>query len=182
MEKSKKLVVMLGSPNPNSISEKVAMEFVKGAEEAGYTAKIYNIDNLNVKGCKGCGSCRKNDIDCVIDDDLKAYFKDLHSCDALLVTAPNYYSQIAGPMITFMNRHYCLNRADKTSRLESGKKLAGIFAQGAPEDYPKYPATYDWYLGTFASKGMENVGKIIVGGNSDLEKKCQEAYELGKSL
>lgn len=178
-----KLVAVLGSNRNGSVSERVALKFIDGAKSVGYDeVVIFKINEMNIKGCVGCGSCRKNDTDCVILDDMQKYFAELKSCDALLVTAPNYYSQISGQMMTFMNRHYCFTRADRTQRLKSGIKLAGIFSQGADEEYPKYPSTYEWYMSTFTSKGMLNCGMIIIGGNSNMNQKLDEAYELGKKL
>ncbi|MBQ8297413.1 MAG: flavodoxin family protein [Ruminococcus sp.] len=178
-----KLIAVLGSNRPGSVSERAAKHFIDGAKAAGYDeVRVFSANDMNIRGCRGCGSCRKNDTDCVIEDDFAKYLSELKSCDALLVTAPNYYSQVAGPMMTFMNRHYCLTRKDKTQRLRPGIKVTGIFAQGAPEDYPKYPSTYEWYMGTFAGKGMENCGMLIIGGDSDIARKLDEAYEMGRSL
>ncbi len=180
-----KLVVVLGSSRKDSQSKKVAEAVIKGAKEKGAEVVIYEENNMKVRGCVGCGSCKKNNTDCVIDDDMRSYFKDLHQCDALLLTAPNYYSQVAGHMITFMNRHYCLMTSDHASRLKPGIKLVGIFAQGAPLGIEQYLRNYDWYLKTFANYGMEIVDTLVIGGNSDLSPEgevMKKGYELGKSL
>lgn len=178
-----KLVVVLGSGRTGSLSERAAKRFIEGAKTVGYDQiVVFRANDMNIKGCKGCGECRKNDIDCIIDDDFGNYLKELKSCDALLVTASNYYSQVCGQMITFMNRHYCLSRPNKTQRLECGKKIYGIFAQGAPEDYPKYPSVYEWYMNTFSGKGMDLNGFFIIGGDSDISAKLEEAYNAGKTI
>ena len=175
----KKLVVVLGSPREGSVSTMLADEAIRGAKEAGYEVVTYDAWEMNIKGCKGCGCCRAGGIDCVIQDDMQAYWKDLHTCDALLVTAPNYYATVAGHVITFMNRHYCLTNADRTERLKPGIKFGAIFTQGAPEGFDsKYKENYDWFVGTFTSKGMELAGEIIAGGGSDLETKKKEAYSM----
>lgn len=180
-----KITVVLGSPRDRSISTQIAMKLIEGAKDAGHKVKIYRVNEMELSGCYGCGCCRKYDTDCVIEDDMEAYYQDLRESGALVVTAPNYYSQPAGPMITFMNRHYCLSDKDKKSRLQPGIKLVGIFAQGAPADYEKYLPHYDWYLGTFLSRDMEFAGRIIAGGDSDVSEDSeimQKAYALGKSL
>lgn len=175
----KKLVVVLGSPRTGSVSTMLANEAVRGAKDAGYEVITYDAWDMNIKGCMGCGGCRTNGTDCVIQDDMQAYFKDLYTCDALLVTAPNYYATAAGHMITFMNRHYCLTNADRTQKLKPGIKFGAIFTQGAPEGMnPKYQENYDWFVETFTGKGMELVGEIVAGGKSDMEAKKKEAYAM----
>lgn len=177
-----KITMVLGSPREDSISTKMAESFAKGAEENGHEIVTYKINEMDVMGCQACGCCRKYDTDCVIEDDLEEYFEDLRESGALVVTAPNYYSQVAGPMITFMNRHYCLMDKDKNPRLEYTKKVYGFFAQGAPEGFERYMPNYEWYMSTFTTKNME-LGKLLIcGGNSDVEAFIKEAYELGKKL
>lgn len=176
-----KLIAMLGSSRKDSVTEKLAEKVMEGVKDAGGEVVVYHVNDRNIKGCRGCGACRKKGTDCVLNDDMKEYFEELRSADALLVSSPNYFSQVTGPMITFMNRHYCLSNPDHTSRLEPGKKLVGVFAQGAPEGMAKYEEHYDWYLSVFA-RHMELAGKLVAGGNSDLEALMKEAYETGKNL
>lgn len=177
-----KITMVLGSPRSNSISTQLAMRFADGAKEAGHDVSIYNINEMDIMGCQACGCCRKYDTDCVIDDDMEGYFKELRESGALVITSPNYYSQIAGPMITFMNRHYCLLDKDRNPRLEDRKKLFAFFAQGAPEGNEKYISNYEWYTETFTTKNMELVKLLTAGGNSDMGSLLTEAYEAGKKL
>ncbi|MDD7389063.1 MAG: flavodoxin family protein [Lachnospiraceae bacterium] len=179
-----KLVAVLGSSRPDAVSTKIAECVMKSAEEAGCEVVVFHANDMNMKGCRGCNACRKNGTDCVMKDDMQQYFRELHTCDALLLTAPNYCSQVAGPMITFMNRHYCMSKPDHTSRLEPGKKLIGIFSQGAPEGIDRYEANYDWYLSIF-ERHMELTGKIVAGGNSDLSENgsiMTKARQLGRRI
>ncbi len=181
----KKLVAVLGSSRAQSASKKVAMEIIRGAKENAYEVVIYETFQMELKGCIGCGSCRRNGTDCIIHDGMEDYYNELHHCDALLITSPNYYSQVSGQMITFMNRHYCMTNQDRSSRLQPGIQLIGVFAQGAPENYEKYQANYDWYLSLFTAKGMELAGKIVVGGDSDLKENgaiMKKAFSIGKNL
>ena len=38
---------------------------------------------MNLRGCQGCGICKRERIDCVLEDDLKPYWAQLHTADAL---------------------------------------------------------------------------------------------------
>ena len=181
----KKLVTVLGSSRGESLSARVAQRVMEAAAENGYETKVYYPGLMSIKGCLGCGACKRADTDCVIADDMQAYFKDLHTCDALLVAAPNYYGQVAGHMITFLNRHYCLLGPGRTLRLKPGIRLAGIFAQGTPASVPVYQPGYDWYMECFRQLGMESVGSIIIGSGSDLTQDgdvMKRAYEIGRAL
>lgn len=177
-----KITMVLGSPREESISTKMAMRFAEGAMENGHEVKTYNINEMDVMGCQACGCCRKFDTDCAVEDDMADYFEDLWESDALVVTAPNYYSYVAGPMITFMNRHYCLCDKDKNPRFTEPKKIYGFFAQGAPEGFERYMPNYEWYMGVFEKLGFTLENMIIAGGNSDFDAMYEAAYEAGIAL
>ena len=164
---SKKLTVMLGSPRQQSVSTDAAERIMEAANRAGFEVVEYNVNKMDFSGCQGCGMCRANDTDCIVEDDFLEYLDDHKTSDALIITAPNYYSHIAGPMVTFMNRHYCMFDKDRKPRLEKKIKVFGIFSQGAPAPNEKYEESYDWYMGIFEKLGMENLGHVTIGGNSD---------------
>lgn len=178
----KKVVSVMGSPRRESRSAQVAEAVITGIQQGSSIVIEYDVNKLDFSGCQACGLCRKEGTDCVIEDDFQDYLEDMKNADILLLAAPNYFSNIAGPMITFMNRHYCLNDKDGNNRLPSGKKVFCIFSQGAPESYTEYEALYSTYMKTFEKLGFENAGHIVVGGDSDIEALSAKAEEIGKAL
>ncbi len=179
---SKKMTVMLGSPRKQSVSSDAAEQIMTAANRAGFDIVEYNVNNMEVAGCQGCGMCREKGTDCIIEDDFSEYLKDLSASDVLIVTAPNYYSHIAGPMVTFMNRHYCLFDKDRKPRLQKKIKVFGIFSQGASAPREEYEQAYDWYMSIFEKLGMENLGHITIGGNTDQDAVHKELSKLGETL
>jgi multimeric flavodoxin WrbA len=179
-----KVVAVLGSPHETGFSSTLAREVLRGAADAAHQVVIYEMNKMNVKGCQGCQHCKDNNADCIVQDDLEPYWKDLHECSALLVSGPIYASQVCGPMITFMNRHYSLLDREWKVRLHPGIKLVGVFSQG--NDDPKaYKAQYDWYLGDFQNRDMVLVDTLIHAGDQLLMpdgEQMQRAYRIGRSL
>lgn len=181
-----KVIVVTGSPRKESISTRIARRIAQGAQENGHEIVYYDINNLNVRGCQSCYVCKNTGSDCVLKDDLLPYWKDLHECGALIVAAPNYASNVCGPMLTYMNRHYCLLDKQWNTKLEPGKiKLIGVFAQGRADSYDVAEKNYDWYLGDFLNRKMVLVEKIVATSTTDMTEDgamLQHAYELGKAL
>jgi len=179
-----KVVAVFGSPHKNGPSATIANEVLRGAREAGHEVVEYHLNDMNVKGCQACGTCKKNKVDCIVQDDLAPYWKDLHECGALILAAPNYCSQVSGPMITYMNRHYCLITADGV-RVHPGIKLVGIFAQGAKDRYESAEKAYDWFLKDFQNRDMVLHAKIVHTSADSLEADgeiMKNAYAAGRSL
>ena len=179
-----KVVAVLGSPHADGPSSVIAREVLRGAKDAGHEVVEYVINDMNLRGCQACGTCKAQKVDCILQDDLQPYWKDLHECGALVVAAPNYCSQVSGPMITYMNRHYCLITKDGV-RVHPGIKLVGIFSQGAGQRYESAEKAYDWFLHDFQNRDMVLHAKIVHTGADSLEADgeiMKQAYEAGRSL
>ena len=182
-----KVIAVLGSPQENGPSSTLAMEAIRGAKDAGHKVVIYELNKMNVQGCQGCGYCKANDKDCRLEDDLAPYWKDLHEAGALIVSAPNYCSQVCGPMITYMNRHYCMilfKEEGAVCRLHPGIKLIGIFSQGNG-DPEAYMDNYMWYLNDFCNRDMKLQKVLVHTRGTELAAGTglmQEAYEAGNAL
>jgi multimeric flavodoxin WrbA len=177
------VIVVMGSPRRNGKTAALVREVVRGAEAAGHTVKQYDVNDMNVRGCQGCRECRNRGTDCILDDDLKPYWRDLHEAGALVVAAPNYAATVCGPMITYMNRHFCILDPNGKSRLRPGLRLIGLFSQGNP-DREKYLGAYDWYLKDFEHRDMVRHGVVINAGRSpDADpEQLTLAYRLGNTL
>lgn len=179
-----KVVVVTGSPHKDGPSIAITNELIAGAREAGHEVVVYDVNAMALRGCQGCRFCKENDVDCILQDDLAPYWKDLHECGALVVSAPNYCSQVCGPMITYMNRHYCIIRGDGKVRVHPGIKLVGIFSQGRA-NLEEYLPVYNWFLGDFENRDMVRAGLLVHsprGTEEEFRAAMKKAYELGRSL
>ena len=130
-----KVIAVMGSPRKGGRSDAVCERVLQGARDGGHEVVVYRVNDMNLRGCQGCGYCKDNNHDCILATDLKPYWKDLHEAGVLVLSAPNYCSRICGPMITYMNRHCCLigrNENGGFVRVHPGIKLIGVFSQGAP--------------------------------------------------
>jgi multimeric flavodoxin WrbA len=179
-----KVVAVLGSPRENSHSSALARRVLDGARDAGHEVVEYEINKMNVRGCQACRTCKEQLVDCILADDLQPYWPALHEAGALVVSAPNYCSTINGPMITYLNRHYCLIGGDGVVRVHPGIKLVGVFSQGNP-DPERYADVYDWYLRDFQNRKMVLVDKIVHSSRMPQEQAealMERAYRVGLSL
>jgi multimeric flavodoxin WrbA len=179
-----KVVAVLGSPHESGASATVARRVLDGARAAGHEVVEYEINKLNVRGCQACGTCKRDLVDCIQEDDLQPYWNELHACGALLVAAPVYAGTINGPMISYMNRHYCLIGGDRKVRVHPGIKLVGVFSQGNP-DLARFDAAYDWYLHDFQNRDMVLVGKLVHSPRmpqEQIDALMERAYQVGLTL
>lgn len=178
-----KVLAIKSSPrikgNTNSIIDKI----VQGAEESGHVIIPYNLNEMHVKGCQACRTCKEKGVDCIIKDDLKDYWDKLKTADVLIMGSPVYMYTFCGPLKTFIDRHYCTKDKNMKSRLEPGKKVIMVYSQ-ANSDEDAYKDNFNVLDQYFKTHKMEVQTIVHCGHNhaSENEELMQMAYELGKSL
>jgi len=143
------IVCITGSPRKNGNSSTLIQHVTNIAEDANATVKSYSLNQLSYKGCQACMSCKGKTENCIVKDDLTEVLSAIHDCDLLVLASPVYFGDITAQMKGLIDRTYSFlvpnfMQKDKPSRLESGKSLLFIIAQGQPDEtmfadiYPKY--------------------------------------------
>lgn len=180
------IIAVKGSPRRKGDSNKLIDEVLRGARDAGHTVTEYFVQDMNLKGCQACYACKNPDRagKCALRDDLQPYWEQLAQADALVLGAPIYAGSICGPMISYMNRHYCLLDKDWNVHLKPGIKVIGVFTQGAGDE-KLYEDRIDWFLSDFERRNMVVVDKMIRTGAMSAEENdamLRRAYEDGLHL
>lgn len=89
---SKRVLVISTSLRPDSNSEALADEFVRGATEAGHEVEKLSLRGKDIRFCRGCLACGKLGK-CVIDDDMNPIICKMHDADVIAFATPIYYGE-----------------------------------------------------------------------------------------
>lgn len=101
-----KVLLVNGSPNAKGCTYTALSEIAKILEEQEVETEIFHIGNKPVRGCIGCGGCRKNpDSHCVFNDDILNQLVDkVKEADGYVFGSPVYYASPNGAMLAVMDR------------------------------------------------------------------------------
>ena len=175
-----KILGVLCSCRPGSVSGRYVKEMLRGAEQAGHETSLFKL-NQNLHGCTGCHACKNGAEGCVQKDVLKPYFDALPDADVVILGAGIYMGYPQGEAWSFMNRHFCLHKTLRGEcRIPAGKQLISVFAQGAP-DNPGYRQNYEALLLPFDGWGFVRKPVIVLSGGLT-DARLEEAFALGQSL
>ena len=100
---SKKVLIISGSPRKGGNSDLLCDEFMRGALEAGHTAKKVRLQELKIGGCRACYGCRNTGV-CVQKDDMAALLEKLVQTDVIVLATPVYFYSMDGQMKTMIDR------------------------------------------------------------------------------
>lgn len=178
-----KILVLESSGNRAGSSNMLASAFIRGAEEAGHMAMVYDVLQADIRPCTGCGACGMAG-DCVLDDDFEKDLKGLiREADMLAFVMPVYYYNFPAQLKVVVDRFYSFTPELK----EMGKKavLLAVAADDAAGDVFDVPKAYFAKLCDYMH--FEDCGMVLGGSCGTPEMTAasgyvEKAYELGRSL
>lgn len=181
---SRKIVILNGSPRRNGNTSSLVKSFTEGAESAGHTVTEFFLQDMNIRGCRGCfGGHSSQDSPCVQKDDMDKIYPAVKESDVVVLASPLYYWNMSGQLRTAVDRLFAIEEGDGNLLRGQGRSSALLMAaEGSGfEDVLLY---YDHLTEHLK---WQNLGHVLAGGNGDIgdidgKPEIKEAYELGKSI
>lgn len=178
---SKHILVISTSPRKGGNSDRLADEFVRGAQAAGNSVEKICLYDKTIHFCKGCLTCQ-NTQRCVIHDDADAIAQKMLTADVIAFATPIYYYEMCGQMKTMLDRANPLYSSDYQFRdiylLAAAAEEEPSTMDGAINGLQGWIACFEKarLAGTVFGGGVSTVGEIQ--GHPALKK----AYKMGAAI
>jgi multimeric flavodoxin WrbA len=180
------ILAINGSPRKMGNTSTILEGILEGSRDVGADTTHVRLDEINLKGCMGCLTCRKNPGFCKRKDEFSPYLEAMKTCDGLVVGCPIYMYHVSGQMKIFVDRIYSfyINREDGgyDSALPGGKRFAFVTSQGHPNP-ERFKRVIRWLGGMVGGLGMETVGEIVhVNSQVKPAREDRELMELARQI
>ncbi len=180
---SKNVLVLMGSPRKRGNTDRLADEFIRGAQEVGHQVEKIDLKDRKVNGCLGCGACQRNGGSCVQKDDMVEIYEKWLAADVVVLASPVYFYTWSAQMKAALDRTFAIEQAVKDTTFYL------ISAAAAPtEDYMGLMLeSFRKYVLCFRAGGNQEGGYVFglgtnapgdVAGSDAMTK----AYEMGRAL
>lgn len=134
MKKSKKVLVLLGSPRRKGNSAVLAGAIAAGARAAGAAVETLYLHGLTIAPCKACMACRKpRSKGCSIDDDMQPIYRKMLEADAWVLASPVYWFTLSAQLKLWMDRCFALPAYGKDPF--AGRRIALALAYGGEDPF-----------------------------------------------
>ena len=187
-----KVVGFIGSPRKKGNTTTIVNEVLRGAQEAGAETKVFNLNQLSIRGCQGCYKCQTPEGKCVQKDDMAPLYDEIYSADAIVIGTPVYMCQVTGQTKTFIDRLFAFlylkdGKPGNFRNKLKGKTTVTVFSQGQP-DTSLFASNFDLTEGVLSFVGFKVQERIVAGGmRSEDDAKgntaiLEKAYAAGIGL
>ncbi|MFX1259356.1 MAG: flavodoxin family protein [Promethearchaeota archaeon] len=180
------IIGIVGSPRVEGNTQKLIEIMLESGAENGAETKIFNLNEMDIKGCQSCYHCKTTDEGCAVKDDMIQLFEEIKQSDAVIIGSPIYFGQISGQLKIFIDRHFSQIGRDFKSKLGT-RDLVLVFTHGNPnsELFKPYIDTTSRIFRMMGYKLQDTIiapGLRQIGAIHKEEKLVQKAKEIGAKL
>jgi multimeric flavodoxin WrbA len=185
--KPKHVVGFIGSPRKGGNTDILVDEILAGAKDAGATVEKVFLDDLTIRPCKACYTCRK-DGECVVKDDMIDLYAVMQSADVWVIGTPVYWWGPSAQLKAFVDRWFAkAGSKEVQQKTFSGRRVVLAVPMGDAD-----PATGRHVVGMFEDAlsyvGAELFDSILAPGAYDAgdikanTQLLQKARQTGKKV
>jgi multimeric flavodoxin WrbA len=133
-----KVIFFNGSPRNNGNTATLLNKAREGAESKGANTELFQLNQLKIKGCQSCYSCKKRGGTsfgkCALADDMTPLYKKIEGAEAIFLGSPIYFGTITAAAKAFLERLYpYLSYKDRISLFPRKIHVGLIFTMGVTE-------------------------------------------------
>ena len=98
-----KVLIINGSPHKAGCTSVALKELENTLNLEGIDTEYVYVGSTNIRGCIGCGTCRKT-MECSFDDIVNKIAKKCEQADGLVIGTPVYYAGASGTVVSLLDR------------------------------------------------------------------------------
>ena len=170
----KEILILVGSPQKDGRSAKLAKELATEFREIGLKVCLYPLSDYPVAACTGCNMCTRTGSCVITGDGFNVLSKHMDSCAAAVVVAPVFFSGPSGWLKAALDRcqvywarRYMLGQ-DMPPKREA--HLVVIGEGGDPFGYDPLVTICKSALNSTGLRITDDTVHDFVAGNYDLDR------------
>ena len=175
-KKTKKVLLINGSPHSNGSTATALSEVAKELEAAGINTETIQVGHLAIRSCIACNACADKGK-CVFEDIVNEVAEKFKEADGMVVGSPVYYASANATLIAFLTRLFYSSHFDKTMKV--GAAVVSARRGGCS-------ATFDELNKFFTISGMPVVSSQywnnIHGNSADEARQDKEGLQTMRTL
>ncbi len=178
-----------GSPRKNGNTTILVKEVLRHTKGKGVKKRFISLAGLNINPCDSCDRCWKENIDCVIDDDIKWIIKEMEKADVIILGSPTYFGMVSAQLKMLIDRTVSLYEKDSlVNKIGAAVVTNDIGSYGGRlvvQAISQFFIPDNIYAGSVIGQGGAKVGNVkkdkrAMQNARKLAKRIMELYKMIK--
>lgn len=172
-----KVLLVNGSPKEKGCTYTALCEVAGALEKNGIETEIFHVGTEPIRGCMGCGGCKKLGGKCVYQDSVNVFLEKAKTADGFIFGTPVHYAAASGMLTSFLDRAFYAGKP--TFEYKPGAAVVSCRRSGAT-------ATFDQLNKYFTISNMPVISSsywnMVHGTNSEEVKQDLEGMQIMRNL
>ena len=158
-----KIAILIGSPRKKGNTFLLANKLVEKLNKEKLSSEISFLYDFQIKPCIDCRACKKDDLECILDDDMNDLYSKMEDAEILIIGTPIYWFAPSAKTKLFIDRL----RPYYANKKLSGKKAAILLPAG--DGQSECDLTIDMFQRIFKALGITYLDAVTA-----------KAYDVGE--
>jgi multimeric flavodoxin WrbA len=177
------IVAISGSPRKNgntAILVKEVLKHLRGRK------RFISLAGLNINPCDSCDRCWKENIECVVDDDIRWIIREMEKADVIIFGSPCYFGNVSAQLKMLMDRTVSVSEKGVfKDKIGAAVVTQDVYGSGRGGELVRQAIAY--YI-TQVTQQMIYAGGIIGEGGAEAghvkkdKRAMKEAKDLAKRI
>ena len=103
------IVGICGSPRKEGNTAILVNEVL---EQLSGKKRFISLADLNIHPCRSCDRCWKENVECVIDDDIRWIIREMQKADVIILGSPCYWGMVSAQLKMLIDRTVSIYQKD----------------------------------------------------------------------
>ena len=174
------VVGISGSPRKEgntAILVKEVLKHIRGEK------RFISLAGLNINPCDSCDRCWKENIECVIDDDILWIIREMEKCDVIILGSPCYFGSVSAQLKMLIDRTVSICEKD-TLRNKIGAAVVtqDVYGSGRGGELVRQTIAHFFIPEMIYAGGIIGEGGAEMGNVKKDKRAMREAKELAERI
>lgn len=107
-----KVILVNGSPKVKGCTYTALCEVASALEKSGIETEIFHVGTEAIRGCMGCGACKKLGGKCMYNDSVNEFIEKAKTADGFVFGSPVHYAAVSGVITSFLDRAFYAGKSN----------------------------------------------------------------------
>lgn len=107
-----KVILVNGSPKAKGCTYTALSGVAKALEKNGIETEIFHVGTEAIRGCMGCGGCKKLGGKCIYNDTVNIFIEKAKDADGFIFGSPVHYAAASGVLTSFLDRAFYAGKSN----------------------------------------------------------------------
>lgn len=169
-----------GSPRKEgntAILVKEVLKHIKGKK------KFISLAGLNINPCDSCDRCWKENIECVIDDDIKWIIREMKKADVIILGSPCYFGAVSAQLKMLIDRTVSIHETNiLKNKIGAAVVTQDVYGSGRGGELVRQMLEHFFIPEMIFAGGIIGEGGAKMGNVQKDKRAMKEAKELAERI